>query len=241
MTRVLEPELLDELPASDPRALRSRRDLRRINWLMGNARVIAKFVREFACGKDELRIAEIGAGDGNVSLCVARSLKKGELILVDRNPSKAGMVDGWDIRVEREDVFDWLKSAPRVDVMIANLFLHHFERDALGELLKRCAECCDCFVGAEPRRSRFAEWFAGRVGLIGCNEVTRHDAVISVRAGFCGEELSALWIADGKWNVREGRKGLFAHFFSAVREQPGNSAGENGPRLAARGVLPKAS
>ena len=40
--RVLEPEWLDELPPQDPRAVRSRADLRRVNWLMGNARLIAR-------------------------------------------------------------------------------------------------------------------------------------------------------------------------------------------------------
>ena len=36
--RVVIPELLDHLPADEPEALRSRRDLRRVNWLMGNER-----------------------------------------------------------------------------------------------------------------------------------------------------------------------------------------------------------
>ena len=35
--RRLEPELLDQLPADDPRAMRSRRDLKRINAWMNNA------------------------------------------------------------------------------------------------------------------------------------------------------------------------------------------------------------
>ena len=216
MTRVLQPELLDELPASDPRAQHSRRDLRRINSVMGNARMISRFVKHFARNKDRLRIAEIGAGDGNVSLRVVRSLKGGELILVDKNPNCEVQLSDWNISVERADVFDWLNRAERADVIVANLFLHHFERDALRELLARSSECCDCFVAAEPLRSRFAEWFAHCVRLIGCNEVTRHDAVISVRAGFRDRELSSLWPPTVNWKIGEGRKGLFTHFFSAV-------------------------
>jgi hypothetical protein len=41
MERVVQPELLDELPARDPRAARSRRDLRRLNMLMGHHRIMA--------------------------------------------------------------------------------------------------------------------------------------------------------------------------------------------------------
>ena len=41
VARVLEPEWLDALPHEDPRARRSRRDLVRVNALMGNDRIVA--------------------------------------------------------------------------------------------------------------------------------------------------------------------------------------------------------
>jgi hypothetical protein len=55
--------------------------------------------------------------------------------------------------------------------------------------------------------------------LIGCNAVTRHDAAASVRAGFAGRELSALWPARPGWRLREGRAGLFSHLFVARMER----------------------
>ena len=224
MTRILEPELLDELPATDPRAIHSRRDLRRINVLMGNARPIIRFVEDFLqtrASKLPLVVAEIGAGDGNVSMEVVNAIERrtlvGELLLVDREPSKPmGDVD-WKVHAVKADVFAWLKDAPRVDVMIANLFLHHFDDSQLRELLSQCAERCDCFAASEPRRSGIAEWFSRRVGLIGCNDVTKHDAVISVRAGFNGLGLSSLWSMKKDWRVSERRAGLFTHFFGAMR------------------------
>ena len=42
IARTLEPEWLDELPADDPRAMRSRRDLLRINALMTNSTLVAR-------------------------------------------------------------------------------------------------------------------------------------------------------------------------------------------------------
>jgi hypothetical protein len=42
MERVVEPELLDQLSPSDPRAVHSRRDLHWINLWMGNLRWINK-------------------------------------------------------------------------------------------------------------------------------------------------------------------------------------------------------
>lgn len=220
MTRILEPELLDELPASDARAIQSRRDLRRINALMGNGRVIARFVTRYV-KKGPVIIAEIGAGDGNVGSQVARVLSRrgisGKLLLVDRQGLRAEAVEGWNLESIEADVFEWVDRGQSADVVIANLFLHHFEEARLQELLGKCAALCDCFVAAEPRRSGFAEWFAGRVKLVGCNDVTLHDAEISVRAGFNDRELSQLWPREEKWDLVEKRAGLFTHFFGAIR------------------------
>lgn len=224
MTRVLEPELLDELPANDSRAIHSRRDLRRINALMGNARVIARFVTRYveAAGlKAPVTVAEIGAGDGNIGLRVARALSgrgvDGKLLLIDRIAHELQDAEKWNVETIQADVFEWIERGQKADVVIANLFLHHFEDGRLRELLGKCAGLCDCFVAAEPRRSELAEWFAGRLKLVGCNDVTLHDAEISVRAGFNDDELSRLWPPNEKWSLVERRAGLFTHFFGAIR------------------------
>ncbi|MFT6572490.1 MAG: 2-polyprenyl-3-methyl-5-hydroxy-6-metoxy-1,4-benzoquinol methylase, partial [Akkermansiaceae bacterium] len=57
MKREVKPELLDSLPGDDPEALRSRRDLRLINFLMGNERWIMR--QEIEGG-----MIELGAGSG---------------------------------------------------------------------------------------------------------------------------------------------------------------------------------
>ncbi|MGZ5545988.1 MAG: methyltransferase domain-containing protein [Limisphaerales bacterium] len=225
MTRVLQPELLDELPSEDPRAIHSRRDLRRINALMGNARAISKFVsatlREGPSTSRRVVIAEIGAGEGFIASETARVLSRdgfnGELLLVDRLRFETRRVDGWEIQSIACDVFEWIDEAPRVDVIVANLFLHHFTDQRVRELFQRCARLCGCFAAAEPRRSAMGAWFSRRVGLIGCNEVTRHDAEISVRAGFEDRELSRLWPQGEDWKITEKRDGLFTHFFGAER------------------------
>jgi hypothetical protein len=50
---------------------------------------------------------------------------------------------------------------------------------------------------------------------IGYNDVTRHDAVASVCAGFSGRELSALWPDKQNWRLTEQRTGAFSHLFIA--------------------------
>ncbi|HUS35012.1 MAG TPA: methyltransferase domain-containing protein, partial [Verrucomicrobiae bacterium] len=220
MTRVLQPELLDELPSNDPRAVHSRRDLRRINKIMGNARPVIKFLRAAEL-KSPITIAEIGAGDGNISAQIATALSAvgvlGTLLLVDRQPLVASEIRGWKVHRIEAEVFAFLEKAAPVDVIIANLFLHHFTDEQLREMFQQCARLCNLFAASEPRRSSLAMWLSRRVRLIGCTEVTRHDAEISVRAGFTCTDLSKLWPDDAAWRLTERKAGLFTHFFGARR------------------------
>ena len=224
--RLVEPEWLDTLPADDARAIRSRRDLVRVNALMANAGIVARELRAGLAPR-ATRIAEIGSGDGAFALRVARRLREhaGSITLLDRASAPAegclaGFRDaGWSPAPVTADVFDWLAdpATPRFDAIFANLFLHHFERARLADLLRLAAEKTRLFVACEPRRSRTALAGSRLLGLVGCNDVTRHDAVVSVRAGFSGHEISELWSAPGGWHLEEGGRSIFSHGFCAER------------------------
>ena len=103
------------------------------------------------------------------------------------------------------------------DAVMANLFVHHFEGDALSRLFRGIARITDCFIACEPRRARVALLGSHLVGAFGANEVTRRDAVLSVRAGFRDRELSAYWPDDDGWQLNESDARLFSHTFAAVR------------------------
>src|SRR4051794_28255693 len=80
--RTLEPEWLDSLPEQDARAQRSRRDLARVNALMGSASIVARLLRDRLPARP-LRIAEIGSGDGAFAARMVRRLhREGEIVLV---------------------------------------------------------------------------------------------------------------------------------------------------------------
>ncbi len=225
MRRILEDELLDALPSGDPLALGSRRDLRRINRLMTNSRICREAILASLGGRKPARIVELGCGDGSFLAKIARHSPAGwhgmEIWLVDRVPAvEKGSLQifqeaGWRARTVTADVFDWLAEAPEADVYLANLFLHHFEETRLAALFTGIAARSSSLVACEPRRSAFALQASRLVGLLGCNRVTRHDAVVSVRAGFCGRELSGLWPKGGAWTLSETRAGLFSHLFTA--------------------------
>src|SRR5664279_6175899 len=123
------------------------------------------------------------------------------------------------------DVFDWLQRPhpEPSDVTIASLFLHHFKEHDLRRLLGHAADQTGFFLACEPRRVNFSLCAAALLGVIGCNRVTRHDAKISVRAGFAENELSALWPLDEGWRLRERQAGLFLsliHISEPTRRTP---------------------
>ena len=222
LARRVDPEWLDELAADDPRAVRSRRDLRLMNRIMSHAAIIRRAL-ERGLSPDPLHIAELGAGDATLLLRALPPRASGaRLVFVDRQPVVSGETvrkyaeRGFDASVDAADVFEWLRAdGPRYDCIVANLFLHHFEAPQLAEMFALASRRTRMFAACEPRRARIPLAGSRMLGLIGCNDVTRHDAYVSVRAGFCGRELSACWPAGAQWRLEESKAGFFSHLFVA--------------------------
>ncbi len=228
MKRIVQPELLDTLPPDDPRAQHSRRDLQRINWWMRNPEIMAETLKNFSPAAPQ-QITELGAGDGKFLLRVAQKLSsrwaKMRVTLLDlqSNVSAESLVEfsafGWRAKTIVADVFDGIPDSAAEQVVIANLFLHHFEDARLSELLGKISVQTKLFIAVEPRRFSPASFVRPLLWLIGCNEVTRHDAVVSIHAGFSGAEISALWADKKNWKLTERRAGLFSHLFMARRRE----------------------
>jgi hypothetical protein len=235
MNRVVDPEWLDEIPPEDIRARQSRLDLRRLNRVLGHARSLARALAPVLAHRNRPCLADIGSGDGTFALCLARHLPRprdgGEFILVDNQGfDGAGLAGafadlGWALRLLRVDVFAWLESDEPgpCDAIVANLFLHHFPNAALHRLLSGIAARSPCFAACETHRGPIALMASRLVGLIGCRAITRHDAVVSVRAGFRENELTRLWPAQDYWQLEELRLGWCSHWFMARKQTcPGN-------------------
>ena len=224
--RTIQPELLDTLSPADPRAIRSRRDLRRVNSWMRNHLIMARELRSCLNGSLACQLTDLGAGDGRFLLDVAHWMSSRRsnrpdvnVTLLDFQPNvspetlrKFAML-GWQPDVVVADVFQ--HAFVRNDVFVANLFLHHFEADRLKDLFGRISQHADCLIAIEPRRTAWPLFCSRLLWAIGCNDVTRHDAVASVRAGFAGYELSALWPDRAGWQLFERSVGPFSHIFIA--------------------------
>lgn len=226
--RRLEPEWLDQMPADDPRAVRVRRDLRRVNAFMGNAGRMASALKRHSDGRTPRLIADLGSGDGAFMLQVARRLAADwpgvRVVLQDQQDIVSAATRdgfstlGWSVETACADVFDFLAArSGELDVVTSNLFLHHFDDVQLARLLAGAQRSAWLVVACEPRRAKFVVRASRMLRIVGCSNVSVHDAVVSARAGFTGSELRALWANHEDWDIREGSVGLFTHRFAARR------------------------
>ncbi|HEY6259026.1 MAG TPA: methyltransferase domain-containing protein [Xanthobacteraceae bacterium] len=230
LLRSVEPELLDHMPADDARAVAARRGLKRINAVILQTGIMTRLLAEHWGDGGPRTILDLGTGDGTFTLAVARRLAARwtgvTVTLLDRQSivsqetKDAFTALGWKAEAVAADVFaylDGLKTSS-VDIITTNLFLHHFQQEQLARLLALAGRAAQLVVACEPRRNKFALRASRLLWAIGCNEVALHDAIVSVRAGFGGQELSALWPSQGGFALDEHAARLFTHCFVARRK-----------------------
>lgn len=214
MQRLIEPELLDHLSPSDPAAIHSREELRVINSIMGNHRWILRRLK--ALIKPGWRVLELGAGDGGLCgaligsvVCAAK-----QITAVDLAPRPDKLHP--DVTWLRQSIFE-MDQLPPAEIVIANLFLHHFDADQLTALGSKLGPITRVVLACEPARKRFHLAQATLLAaLAGFNEVTNHDMLTSIRAGFVGGELPRL-LGLQDWRCLVSCTLLGAYHMEAVR------------------------
>ena len=199
--RRVQPEILDSLPAHHPDAIRSRRDLRLINFLMGNHRWIRRQLKTHLRPSD--RILELGAGDGTLSRSlITRHLAQPHHILaLDLQPAPP----------EWPPTATWLQQ---------DLFATPLPEDPqLATLSRHLSPATRLLLISEPHRHRLHILSGQLLHLLArLNPVTRHDMRLSIEAGFRQTELiDALHLTPWQTKVTQTPLGAYrlialAHF-----------------------------
>lgn len=214
MPRVLQAELLDVLPPESSAARRSRRELVRVNRVMGNHAWFARTVPPLALpGETAL---ELGAGDGALALRLRAAGLPADAL--DRFPAPPAWPAGDSARWHRADLraFDAWRDYP---IVLGNLVLHHLADSELAELGAVLDHHARLLVFSEPlRRPRSRLLWAFGAPLGGAGPVTRHDGRVSIGAGFRDDELPhALGLDPARWTWRVSETFLGASRLVASR------------------------
>jgi hypothetical protein len=203
VNRALTPELLDSLPANSLAARRSRRDLVWFNRLLGANRWWANTLPRLLAETSHVNAIEVGAGDGKL----AAQFKLDALDLCPA-PTDWPASTTW----HQGDVLtftDW----NRYPIIVANLFLHHFDSAQLAQLGRTWNDSAQIIIACEPWRARiFQTGFALLCTLIRAHPVSRHDGRVSIEAGFRDSELPQLLNLDPKkwqWQISQHPLGTY--------------------------------
>ena len=204
--RQIKSEILDDLDAKDPQARRSRQDLRRINLFMGNTRWIREEIQQLTNQTDtKLNIIEIGSGDGHF-LESLKHIKGLNLKGVDLQPKPKSISS--EIEWIQEDVLE-ISDLPQNNsdptAVICNLILHHFTDDQLSKLGKLISKANHIIIN-EPSR-RLIPLLMGYLAFPLLGKVTRHDMIVSIRAGFRDRELFKFFPSKNCLMIKETLRG----------------------------------
>ena len=197
MQRSLQPELLDSLAPDHPAALHNRRDLRIINALTGNHRWLARTL-PLLLRRGE-RSLELGAGTGELgSRLIAARVALDGLDLWPR-PAAWPAARAWHLA----NLLTFDGYSPYAAI-VGNLIFHQFAEADLAALGAKLRPKARVIIACEPARVRRGQiLFRLAAPLIRANYVSRHDAHVSIAAGFRAEELPrALGLVSPDWEVR---------------------------------------
>ena len=187
--RLIQPELLDHLPAEEARP--NLADLVRINKNFGGHSVLRRALAEVAGPGERFTLLDVGAASGDTARLIQDRYAGARVTSLDYNAVNLGAAPYPKVLA---NAFRLPFRAASFDFVLSSLFLHHFENAQVVELLRnfygvarRGLVVCDLERHVVP----FLFLPATRL-LFGWQRITVHDGVISVRASFRANELSAL-------------------------------------------------
>lgn len=196
--RVIRHELLDEQPPDIAAA--SLRDLVRINNLLGGHQVLRKALRRIVRPSDEFTMLDVGAASGDMGRVVLAEYPGARVTSLDYRSHHLTAAEPPRVVA---DAFHLPFAPASFDLIHCSLFLHHFEDDAVIELLR-------CFgriarrhvIVCDLERHPLAYYFLPATKwLFDWHPITLHDGPVSVMAAFKASELRELASAAGLSNI----------------------------------------
>jgi len=107
-----------------------------------------------------------------------------------------------DVEWISANVMDELSVFDEDTVVVGNLFLHHLQDDQLRVLGERLSNV-SAYLFSEPFRAKLPQVMGLTIFPL-VNDVTKHDMMVSIRAGFTIDELPKLLGGKYLWSETKG-------------------------------------
>ena len=201
--RTNEPELMDNFDMEGNILKDALDKIAKINQFLGGNKVTLEGVKNILKQhpvKDKITIVDIGCGNGDMLRLMADYLEKNnikcDLVGIDANQftvdyAKKKSVNYPNITYRCEDVFSNSFEKLEYDIVLCTLTLHHFKDDEIINLLKVFnANAKMGIVINDLQRSGISyRLFQGLCFVLGLNDMTREDGLVSILRGFKKPEL----------------------------------------------------
>jgi ubiquinone/menaquinone biosynthesis C-methylase UbiE len=206
MTALLAPspvgdELLDH-PDADPAAVRlSLANIARANWWFGGVWAMSMALSRLAPpprGAQALTLLDLGTGDGDLPRRAVRwGARRGMQIRplgLERSPTAARMAQAQDVPTVLADAGALPFPDKSVDIVMMNLFLHHFAPESAVRLLRSADRVARLgVIVSDLQRSAVAPALFGLGGrLLGFDQLTITDGQTSIARGYSQASLTDL-------------------------------------------------
>jgi hypothetical protein len=202
-----EPEQMDVVTEPGPELREDLRNLEKLNRWFGSHALVLRFCRKWFRRGGRYRVVDLATGFGDLPRVMVRWARQNGVDL---------QVEAWDfsaatLSLAREasrdypeieffqgDVREWVAHGP-ADAVFFSLALHHFGEEEAEGILRRLAGCgVRRVMVSDLRRCRGLQigvWLL--TALLMRNEMTRHDARLSVRRAFSAAEMKDLAVRAG--------------------------------------------
>lgn len=215
----VEPELMDRPQPVSAELERDLENLRQLNRYFGSYAVALHFMRRWIRSGDQLRIADLATGSGDIPrLIVDHARKVGAKVEIHALDQQAATleiarklsVDYPEISFIEANILEW-NPAERCDIVLNSLALHHFSEDDAVRLLRHCRELSRRFVLVSDLRRGFLATVGVYLltALLFREPMTRIDGRLSAARAFSFTEMDGLAKRAG-WKNLNHRKFRFA-------------------------------
>ena len=218
MKRQFDPAVLEMMDRPQPVSAELERDLkhiRQLNRWFGSYRLIGRFVRRWIKPGDNMRIADLATGSGDIPRLILHYARKiGAKVEIDALDRQSATVEIArklsaaypEISYHATNILDW-SPAEAYDIVLCTLVLHHFSDEDAVRVLRRCRDSSRDFVLVSDLRRGFLATTGVYLltALIFREPMTRFDARLSAERAFSFSEMRKLAVRAGWQNFGHSR------------------------------------